>query len=1174
MQPPSAARKPVQLHITHDLGGGGAKWLADFIEADSTRTNLVLKSMTHEHAAASAVALYAGAGDRPPLKVWPFRERIPAAVVSHAEYAAALAGIVAEHSVGAILVSSLIGHSLQALETGLPTLVVNHDYFPYCPAVNLYFEAPCAQCDGARVAECHRDNDRFNPFAGFDAQARIAVRERFVELVHRPGVTLVTPSESVAANLRRLDRRFERARFATIPHGYGHPLRRRPAPAPGPGERLRILVLGQLSAPKGFELLREALPRLQRFADLYLMGARELGAMFEGEPHVHVMPRYALEELPIHVANVNPHLGLLMSIVPETFSYTLSELFMLGVPAVATRLGAFAERVRDGENGFLYEPEADAMVALLRRLDADRPAIARARAILEGWQPRAAAEMVDDYHRLAPIAAPAAATSAPAAAAPGAPDGVVAAQAITLADMWKELKRLHLDLSIANEARVRERKDFTFRTESLEHRLETAEQRGKDQGRVLNEKDRQILGLEGQVADLQKHAAQQKALLDRIFASRSWRLMGPLRRAGRVPAKLGLLARCLRGVHRDPEPWGRKLRHLGNAFRAGGMLGLKTSLLGFEPTDSAGAAWIEYRATLEREVFPRIANAIARMSKRPRISVIVPTYNTPEAMLRRTLDSVLAQLYPEWELCVADDGSTEPHVAAVLREYAARDARIKVEVGGANAGVSHASNRALALATGEFTVLLDHDDMLEEHALFRVAESVAADAPDMVYSDEVLLTADGERAIHVVYRPAFSPELLRSHPYIVHLVAFRTALLRELGGFDEALRISQDYDLILRASERARTIVHIPEPLYRWRIHGESAGHQKKAEVMRVSIAALQRHLDRSGLPGRVEEGFGFNFFDTRYALRPGLRVAIIIPTKNHGELLRQCIESIRATVTGVAYEIVVVDHESDDTATLDYLDSVAKFARVLRYEGSFNFSAINNHAVASLEGQFSHYLFCNNDIEAVHAGWLERMLEVGQLPGVGIVGAKLLYPDRKTIQHAGVCVGAMGRAEHYGKFHVLPEDRIEHGYFGAFWVNRDMSAVTAACLLIKSEVFAEVEGFDETIAVGFGDVDLCLRVVEAGHRVVFCPYAELIHHESLTRGISAEDPHPGDSALYASKWRKLLNAGDPYYSPGLSLTSTTWMAKRPLHCSYEVRRRIVRRDPATARQSIAFSTP
>src|SRR5450830_1085544 len=402
--------------------------------------------------------------------------------------------------------------------------------------------------------------------------------------------------------------------------------------------------------------------------------------------------------------------------------------------------------------------------------------------------------------------------------------------------------------------------------------------------------------------------------------------------------------------------------------------------------------------------------------------------------------------------------------------------------------------------------------------------------------------------------------MLRSCPYIVHLVAFRTDLLREIGGLDTSLTISQDYDLILRASEKAQVIVHIPEILYLWRQRTNSASHKMKEEVMETSRKALARHLARCGESGDVRDGLVFNFYDVRYPIEPGQRVAIIIPTKNHGELVRQCVESIERTVSGVHYDIVIIDHASTDPESLAYFQQLSDRYRVLKYEGPFNFSSINNWAVGQLDETYTHYLFCNNDIEATEAGWLERMIELCQKPDVGMVGAKLLYPGGTTFQHAGVCVGMFGIAEHYAKFmdERLPNGGIHPGYHGTLIANHEVSAVTAACALMRRDAFERIGGFDEAIAVGFGDVDLCLRTLEAGYRIMFCTHASLIQHESYTRAKGHDDPHPEDSALFSKKWRKFIDQGDPYYNPNLAIYSTRWDIRLPMEFNPNIGRRVI----------------
>ena len=554
-----------------------------------------------------------------------------------------------------------------------------------------------------------------------------------------------------------------------------------------------------------------------------------------------------------------------------------------------------------------------------------------------------------------------------------------------------------------------------------------------------------------------------------------------------LPHKLRQLRRSLHHLLKDPDNLGSNGRKLWRAWREGGTPLLKRQLLSLGHPDAPSVVptdgWQQYQHRLANEVLPQLRQEIAAMRQSVTISILVPTYNTPHAMLAAMIESVQAQIYPHWELCIADDASPEPHVRKMLQGYASRDKRIRLHLGERNQGVSHATNRALALATSPFVVLLDHDDRLQPQAIYRVAQSVLAEDPDMLYSDEVLVDADAKNVLQYFHRPAFSPEYLRSHPYIVHLVGFRTALLRELGGFDEQLRISQDYDLILRVSERAATIVHIPEVLYQWRTHTASAGHEKMAEVMDTSGRILQRHLDRIGMPGTIAPGVSFNFFQARHRIGDGQRVAIIIPTKNHGELVRQCIDSIKATVKQADYDLILIDHESTDAASIEYFAALKDngTATVLRYQGPFNFSSINNWAVRQLTREYTHYLFCNNDIEALDEGWLEHMLAQCQDPSVGMVGAQLLYPDRTSIQHAGVCVGAFGIAEHYGKFLKLPPDRVDIAFMGRLVCTHEVAAVTAACLLMRKEAFDAIHGYDEALAVGFGDVDLCLRTLEQG---------------------------------------------------------------------------------------------
>lgn len=1163
-------RRHIRLHISHDLGGGSKKWIDDFCAGDAGSENYVLRPFSRDQPMAEGVALYLPSKTSEyPLAAWRFSHPILSIDIHHAEYQSILTQLLAEYGVEEVLVSSLIGHALDVLETGLPTSVVCHDYFPYCPAICLYFNGVCRSCDAAKLDECFANNRDLDRFIDLSPAQRLAVRDRYMELLSADNITVVTPSASVATNLLRIDERFRKVFLVSIPHGVRESL----IPAvhdreAHPERRLRILVLGQLSFIKGVNLLSEAIDVLHEFADVHLVGCQELGELFSHRAGVKVISDYSLSDLPTIVADIDPDVGLLTSICPESFSYTLGELMMLGIPPVATRVGSFEERIVHGGNGFLFEPQVDSMLVILRVLNESRHLIAVVKDNLKGYMARTAAEMVEDYNRVRPRCYQS--LKQDSMRNVSLPNQTFkAVEALTelqnTLDQRKSFESQSLQLATSRRAR-----------DLAENRLVLQREEYAAQSAIAQADISRLQALvdvkEAAIISQQSYIEQLESALREIYSSTAWRLLAPLRMFGRMRRNLGVLKRSLGVVVNQPRSIPRYLRRTREILQTEGIVGLKKAVVRTSLIAREHDAWGVYHAELERNVKPKILTHIAGMNTRPLISIIVPTFNTPEHMLREMLASVVNQLYPNWELCIADDGSNQPHVRKILEEHADSDKRIRLALGTVNKGVSHASNTALGLCSGAFVVLLDHDDILETHALFRVAQSICEEDPDMLYSDEVLVTEDARKARQFIFRPAFSPEYLRGHPYIVHMVGFRRSLLQDIGGFDEQLTISQDYDLILRASERSRTVVHIPEILYRWRIHGGSAGHQKMSQVMSTSSEILGKHLQRCGEEGRVGEGVGFNLFDIRYPLDPAIRVAIVIPTRNHGDLLRQCIDSIRATVFGVPYDLIVIDHESDDPETTRYLATLGTIAHVLRYEGKFNFSAMNNWAVRTLTGNHSHLLFCNNDIQAITPGWLERMLEIGQRAGNAIVGAKLFYPDRKTIQHAGVCVGAYGRAEHYGKFMHLPESHIEPGYQGALVLNHEVSAVTAACMLVQSVAFETLGGFDESILVGFGDVDLCLRAVDLGYRVIYCAHAELIHHESYTRGVCQQDNHPEDTAKFLAKWKYLLEAGDPYYNPGLSLNDTSWQLAQPMPCSYQIRRRIFSRSNEPGKQQLTFS--
>ena len=522
----------------------------------------------------------------------------------------------------------------------------------------------------------------------------------------------------------------------------------------------------------------------------------------------------------------------------------------------------------------------------------------------------------------------------------------------------------------------------------------------------------------------------------------------------------------------------------------------------------------------------------ASFEYRPKISIITPVLNTREEWLRSSIESVLHQIYDNWELCIADDGSDQPHIRETLNCYQQKDARIKVKYLNENQGVSGASNEALAMASGEFIGFLDHDDQLLPNALYEVVLTLNRNASaDFIYSDEILISERG-KPVYAYFRPDFSLDYMLSHCYIVHFVVIRASILKKIGGFNSDFTVSQDYDLLLRVLSQTRNVLHIPKILYRWRQYESSTGHLLKERVMESSRRALQDFADREGIKGVVWGTKNFNFFRLKRDILDRPKISIIIPTKDRIDLLKRCIESIQNRSSYDNYEIIIVDNMSQEEETAAYLDGLGKSYRIIKFNEKFNYSKLNNYAAEFARGE--HLLFLNNDIEVLNSDWLEAMLEQSQRDEIGCVGAKLLYPDRK-IQHVGVVVGWGGRAEHIYKW--LHSNDI--GYMGHFVSIRNYSAVTAACMMLRKSIFNEVGGFDERFEIGFGDVDLCLRVRELGYENLFTPYAELLHYESATRGRSFSfDPHPNDTKRFIERWQEYIKGGDPYYNPNLPLDS------------------------------------
>jgi O-antigen biosynthesis protein len=513
----------------------------------------------------------------------------------------------------------------------------------------------------------------------------------------------------------------------------------------------------------------------------------------------------------------------------------------------------------------------------------------------------------------------------------------------------------------------------------------------------------------------------------------------------------------------------------------------------------------------------------------PVLSVVVPVYRPALWYFRECVQSVIDQSYQDWELCLCDDGSDDPELTEAMAAFALQDTRITSLALDANQGISHATNRALAAATGEFVVFMDHDDVLEPESLAEIAAAIAADDDvDVVYTDEDKLDELGRR-FQPHFKPDWDPELLLAYPYLNHLTAIRRELMTRIGGLRPEFDGSQDYDVMLRATELARRIVHIPKVLYHWRAIAGSAAADANAKewAHQASRRVVEETVRRRGIRGHVETGPFPGAYHVRRDVDGSPTVSIIIPFRDQASLTVACIDSLDRDPGHPIHELVFIDNgstEPETRALRSRLESRPD-TRVLDYPGAFNWAAINNQAAATCTSDM--LLFLNNDIEATEPGWLHAMVELAQRPEVGAVGARLVYPDGK-LQHAGVTLGLSGVAGHL--FVGMPKG--ERGYFAWDRVVRSYSAVTAACMLVRREVFEEVGGFNEDFAVAFNDVDFCIRVARAGYRLLYTPHAELTHYESISRGLSG---FQHDYQEFLRLWSRTLAPGDPFYNPNLS---------------------------------------
>jgi GT2 family glycosyltransferase/2-polyprenyl-3-methyl-5-hydroxy-6-metoxy-1,4-benzoquinol methylase len=634
------------------------------------------------------------------------------------------------------------------------------------------------------------------------------------------------------------------------------------------------------------------------------------------------------------------------------------------------------------------------------------------------------------------------------------------------------------------------------------------------------------LHLESQVGDLSLEKQVLQGRLSELQAHVGWRLVTKIQR---FRIRLFPVGSSRERIWKAGVAFFRAWLDLGflGALRKA-LASIRGKPIG-HTLDSEYQEWIKFSEPTTEDLDEQRESSRS-LSYRPLISVITPVYNPPPHILKDALESILAQTYDYWEMCVAD-ASTDHKIHQILEDYSQADDRINVKFLEGNEGIAGNSNHALKLAGGEFIAIFDHDDRLAPNALFEVVRSLNENHDiDILYFDEDKLGSDGERRRDPWFKPDWSPELLLSANYLMHSVV-RRSLVAVVGGFNENMEGTQDWDLLLRCTERTKEIVHIPKVLYHWRQVSGSVASDLLAKpwVFENQRKCLESHLERIGIEAPKVDFDSPGFIRLSWPTSNPL-VSIIIPSKDKVEVLRRCVGSLLEITRYSNYEIVLVDNESEEKNTLDYYETLKgkPGIRFVSFPGEFNFSAANNLGARGAHGDF--LLFLNNDVEILEPEWLEELVRWAERSEIGVVGAKLLYPNG-LIQHAGVVIGMQGHASHV----FMGSMEKQTGPFGSVDWYRNYSAVTGACMMIRREPFEEIGGFDEGYELVFSDVEICLRVINNGYRIVYTPYARLRHYEGQSRGlhIPASDMLRGYEDM-----KEMVERGDPYFNENLSYES------------------------------------
>lgn len=602
-------------------------------------------------------------------------------------------------------------------------------------------------------------------------------------------------------------------------------------------------------------------------------------------------------------------------------------------------------------------------------------------------------------------------------------------------------------------------------------------------------------------------------------------------RKQRIRAKTGFAREALK--HVKPSAAHEILSYM----KENGVHGLKEYIvMRVNTSGKPYKVWFKEHMPSEKELQEQRDTVFDRQ---PKISLIVPTYKTPVHHLQEMIESVRAQSYPNWELCIADGSEGDPAVEAELKRYHMLDERIRYKILEKNFGIAGNTNGALELVSGEYIGLFDHDDILAPNALYEVVKSLQEDDYDIIYTDEDKITDEEKEHIDPNFKPDFSIDLFRSHNYITHFFVVKAEIMKQAGGFRSEYDGSQDYDLMFRCIEISKKIKHIPMILYHWRIHMNSvAGNpESKMYAYEAGKKAIEAHLERMHIDATVEHLGLWGMYHVKYATPGNPLISVIIANKDHTEDLDTCIKSLFEKSSYTNFEVIIVENNSEQAETFEYYERIKaehEQVKVIVWEGGFNYSAINNYGVRYAKGEY--LLFLNNDTELIAPESMEEMLGCCMREDVGAVGAKLLYGD-DTVQHAGVVIGFGNYAGHVN----TGIGRDDYGYMVRARINCNYSAVTAACMMTRKSLFEKVGGFDEQFVVACNDVDYCLKLRELGKMIVFNAFSEWYHYESKSRGYEDTEEKlkrfEGEIDKFQVKWKKILEEGDPFYNRNFPVT-------------------------------------